>query len=182
MRGRLSADACRFRVWLSQFAKFGALVLIIFSFALASIVSCDNEEKTSCPESWRVTNIARTDNEGNLLEDDPEDWQPRCEGRHGVGESTYLCSSPAYPNPTSEGCTIPYGVGIAGKFTLTILDRRCREIRSIVDQAKLGYNFIVWDLKDDKGNAVQPGIYRARIVTVVDEEIVETWGDIQVVR
>lgn len=52
--------------------------------------------------------IARTTIEGRILDDDPDDWQPRCGSLADMTE--VVCGVPAFPNPTSGPITIRYSL------------------------------------------------------------------------
>ena len=98
--------------------------LLVFAFALSS---CDLNGSDS---------IARTDGEGNIIEDDSGDWNPRCTDSN-EGET---CALPAYPNPVVSGvedCPTCYEfmlpVGLAQASVVRIVARRDTAIQVLVD-------------------------------------------------
>ena len=66
--------------------------------------------------------IARTDADGNVIEDDSRDWNPRC----GSETEGAMCAEPAYPNPlvVSSGAYVvmfkmPVGIPFAQQLRVT---------------------------------------------------------------
>jgi hypothetical protein len=72
-----------------------------------------------------------------------------------------------YPNPFrgGTGTTIHYTVAKAGRVEIMIFDAAGRLVNTIVDQAKLGDNFVVWDGKAKDGRSVASGVYFYQIKT-----------------
>jgi hypothetical protein len=67
-----------------------ALLLALAGLALAG-----------CDSSGDSRDIAETDATGTVLDDDPDDWQPRCSEA-----PTTFCANPAYPNPVPSSGTV----------------------------------------------------------------------------
>ena len=57
--------------------------------------------RSACDATSGARQIAETDADGNVLRDDPDDWQPRCADR-----PTAFCANPAYPNPVTPSGTV----------------------------------------------------------------------------
>ncbi len=72
-----------------------------------------------------------------------------------------------YPNPFrgGAGTTIHYSVAKTGKVEVRIFDVAGRLVNTIVDQADLGDNFVVWDGKGKSGRSVPSGVYFYQINT-----------------
>jgi len=66
-----------------------------------------------------------------------------------------------YPNPFrgGAGTTIHYTVAKPGRVEIRIFDAAGRLVNKIVDQAKLGDNYVVWDGKGANGRRVPSGVY-----------------------
>ncbi len=65
-----------------------------------------------------------------------------------------------YPNPFSRSTVIGYQLPVSCKIVLNIYNFSGQEIRTLVnkDQAE-GKHSVVWDGKNNSGNAVEPGVY-----------------------
>jgi hypothetical protein len=72
-----------------------------------------------------------------------------------------------YPNPFrgGAGTTIHYSVAKAGQVEIRIFDVAGRLVNTIVDQAKLGDNFVTWDGKGKSGYKAPSGVYFYQIKT-----------------
>jgi hypothetical protein len=72
-----------------------------------------------------------------------------------------------YPNPfrSASGTTIHYSVAKAGKVEVRIFDVAGRLLNTVVDQAKPGENFIIWDGTASDGRSVASGVYFYQIMT-----------------
>jgi hypothetical protein len=72
-----------------------------------------------------------------------------------------------YPNPfrSVSGTTIHYSVAKAGRVEVRVFDVAGRLVNTIVDQAKLGENFVVWDGKAGDGRKVASGVYFYQVKT-----------------
>jgi hypothetical protein len=72
-----------------------------------------------------------------------------------------------YPNPFRgvSGTTIHYSVAKEGKVEIRIFDVAGRLVNTIVHQAKLGDNFVIWDGKGSNGRSVASGVYFYQIQT-----------------
>jgi len=71
---------------------------------------------------------------------------------------------PNHPNPFNPSTTIEFTNAKAGKVDLVVYDIMGRKIRELVsEQLQAGSSSVLWDGKDDSGNAVSSGVYFARL-------------------
>jgi hypothetical protein len=97
---------------------------------------------------------------------------------------TALCMQPAAPNPTDGAIRLQFSLPAAGQVSLIVYGRHQghgpREtfvVRTLMDANLVVGSFAVtWDLKDDHGVRLEPGIYRA-VLVAGDEALC---GDIEV--
>ncbi len=65
-----------------------------------------------------------------------------------------------YPNPFNPATTIRFAVPAERGVSLAVYDLLGREVRRLVDDRKqAGYHEVVWDGKDNAGNAAGSGVY-----------------------
>jgi len=101
-----------------------------------------------------------------------------------VPPPTQICMEPAAPNPAEFGTRLQFTVPEAGHVSLIVKHARRLGFeadpgiaRTILDgQLASGTFTIYWDLTDDNGARLEPGLYRA-VLTVGDEALC---GDIEV--
>jgi hypothetical protein len=111
---------------------------------------------------------------------DPNDWG--ClGGGSGSGQPTNLCWGPAFPNPATAAVTLPWTLPEAAMVTLQVYGQddggRAYVVRTLSAEPQVaGWHQVNWDLKDDAGMPVAPGIYRA-MITADGQTLC---GDIQV--
>lgn len=69
-----------------------------------------------------------------------------------------------YPNPFNPETVIPLQTGAHNMATLTIYNISGQAVRTLVDgMLPAGRNEIIWDGRDDRGNAVAAGVYIYRL-------------------
>jgi len=114
---------------------------------------------------------------------DPQDWgcadfggRPRFETIElddvgPVPPPTSLCLREAFPNPAQGATRLQISVPASMHMTLAIYGRsdepgaRARLVRTLIEGTfAAGTHQVLWDLKDDSGVPVAPGIYRAILV------------------
>jgi hypothetical protein len=161
---------------------------------ISIVVSCDEDSEINNTNIVYYTGIVQTDSEGNIIEEDYNDWQPR-ERIGWVYDSLY--SIPAYPNPAGKdsvqidfqslkflGCVIGFTLPRNSLVTIEINDKPDRVVRTLLSESEknVGAYRIAWDLKNDDGNKLPNGIYRVYITAVTDyfNNVIKTYGDIQV--
>ena len=119
--------------------------------------------------------ITETDEVGNIISVDPDDW---CY----AGEPGVYAFLPAYPNPTEGACTITFVLPEAADVSIMItkwVGDPIRIVRRLVNgEYAAGTHTIVWDGRDDDGDWLGADVYRV-LMTAGD---FSCYGDIQVVE
>ena len=65
-----------------------------------------------------------------------------------------------YPNPFSQSTVIGYQLRVSGKVVLKVYNQVGQEIRTLVNENQAeGIHSVIWDGKNNSGNAVDPGVY-----------------------
>ena len=65
-----------------------------------------------------------------------------------------------YPNPFNPSTTIEYSITNDSHVNLSIYNVSGRLIRTLVDEFKVINSYkVIWDGKDDRGNAAASGVY-----------------------
>jgi len=81
-----------------------------------------------------------------------------------VPEDFFLSQN--FPNPFNPETAIRFGLPEDAHVKLVVIDLLGREIRELVDgNMKAGYHSVIWDGRDNAGNAVPSGIYLYQITT-----------------
>jgi hypothetical protein len=101
-----------------------------------------------------------------------------------VGPPPSFCMQPASPNPASGATRLHFALPTATHVTLSVYGRSQghgpREtvvVRELMDaDLQAGQYEVVWDLKDDHGQPLSPGIYRA-VLVAGDEALC---GDVEI--
>ena len=124
----------------------------------------------SGPESpsEKFSGITETDQDGNIISIDPEDWID-VEG---------LDVSPALPNPFSSNILIPFTLTYSDstRVIVRIHSSPTQRVKLLLDSILSPGEFtILWDGRDDQRTPVAPGIYRCFIKAGNSE----TFGDLQ---
>jgi hypothetical protein len=126
---------------------------------------------------------------------DRRDWGCLGDQSHGRGRQTItldgvpvpppadVCMKEAFPNPATTQTALQYTLPEATWLSLVIYGRlgggpkRVALVRTLADGTfAAGVHQALWDLNDDRGSRVPPGIYRA-VLTVNGSSLC---GDIQV--
>jgi hypothetical protein len=70
----------------------------------------------------------------------------------------------SYPNPARDGATITFSLPEAGEASLAVYDMSGRRVATLASGASAaGEREVVWNLTDDGGAAVPPGVYIYRL-------------------
>lgn len=73
---------------------------------------------------------------------------------------------PNFPNPFNPQTTIKYSLSRHGKVKLSIYNLKGQKVKSLVDnQMSSGAHQVIWNGRDDGGNAVSSGVYYYRLET-----------------
>jgi subtilisin family serine protease len=84
----------------------------------------------------------------------------------GAKRAYAFALEPSYPNPTTSDATIAFSlpVGVSGEYAVTIYDLAGRRVRTLDAGASApGRREVVWNLADDAGRDVPPGVYLYRL-------------------
>ncbi|UCH78077.1 MAG: T9SS type A sorting domain-containing protein [Candidatus Coatesbacteria bacterium] len=74
--------------------------------------------------------------------------------------------APSYPNPARTEAVITFALPEAGPARLTVYDVSGRRVATLAEgPAEAGEREVVWDLTDDRGASVPPGVYFYRLET-----------------
>src|SRR5262249_19194868 len=97
---------------------------------------------------------------------------------------TTICMAPAVPNPASAATRLEFALPASAHVILSVYarsqghgPRATTVVRNLVDGTLAAGRFILyWDLSDDHGDRLPPGLYR--VVLVVGDEAL--CGDVEV--
>ena len=97
---------------------------------------------------------------------------------------TVLCMDPAAPNPPDQATRIQFALPASAHVNLSVYGRQQRHgpretlvVRALLDATLAAGRFaLYWDLTDDQGESLAPGLYR--VVLVVGDEAL--CGDLEV--
>lgn len=82
----------------------------------------------------------------------------------GAGPAPALDLAPPAPNPARERARLSFALPRAGDIALEILDVTGRRVRSLAHGHYRADRYVLaWDLRDDAGRPVAPGVYLARL-------------------
>ena len=119
--------------------------------------------------------ITETDEVGNIISVDPDDWCYATE----PGVYAFL---PAYPNPTEGACTLTFVLPEAADVNIMItkwVGDPIRIVRRLVNgEYAAGTHTVVWDGRDDDGDLLGADVYRV-LMTAGD---FTCYGDVQIVE
>ena len=80
-----------------------------------------------------------------------------------VGTPVVLWLSPPWPNPARGAAHWSFTLPVRGPIEIVAFDLAGRRIRSIANEwVDAGQGESSWDLKDDTGRAIAPGVYMVR--------------------
>lgn len=80
--------------------------------------------------------------------------------------ATELAFAPVAPNPVRDVATLAFALPAASSAQLAVYDAQGRRVRTLLDGPRpAGRQAVAWDLRDDGGRTLAPGLYLARLVT-----------------
>lgn len=121
------------------------------------VAACGDEDDPVRAEPETYSGITKTDTEGNVLEDDPDDWR----------NTSFLELRPAYPNPATRPMISVELVTADDASASVVIRTPTSIIRSFSFDTPLGLvHRFTWDQRNDKGVRVPDGIYRVFVSTV----------------
>jgi hypothetical protein len=129
--------------------------------AQPAVSSYDDAAYTTDSTWYAVTAVDRVGNESAATRITPT-WllaagMPAAPGVTFLGRFT--------PNPAYRGATIEYGLAHRGRVSVAVYDLSGRRVRSLVDgEAPAGVTLARWNLRDEGGARVGPGVYFVRMV------------------
>ena len=145
---------------------------------LALFISCG----TTDPATSEISGITRTYENGTVVEVDPDDWRVTV----ASGDPTLWATiAPASPNPATSWCEFNFRVSRPVLLQLYIVNREGEEVRALANDsfATAGDFLVEWDLKDNEGELLAPGLYRA-IISLTDanapDNRITSYGDIEI--
>lgn len=155
-----------------SFIPFIPLLILLLLTPLNSCKKSSESDNDNCIDFTDFDGITNTDANGNVISEDGDDWCPAGQ----VGSITF---GPAYPNPTGSECLIPFNVSLGTQGYIRIYNENQTLIRTL-HNGTFTVNSLnpVWDLADQFGERVGPGLYRA--ILKVDQFC--CYGDIWVLE
>ena len=101
------------------------------------------------------------------------EWLPGVTLVRRRAETRRLAIHNVFPNPSRSSVSFEVGSPRAAGGRLELLDVRGRRVRSLdVGRLPAGLSRLSWDGRDDRGRAVAPGVYYARL-SVGEETVVD---------
>ena len=151
--------------------RYNLIVLIIFA-----LFGC---KKDTSPIGIDFSGISETDEYNLLINDDSDDWRPRCSS----SLSGSYCMLPAFPNPTDSVITFLFYLNHPADVSVNIYDYPNHQIAEIEPaNYPLGFNKIQWVIKDDYGNYLENGLYRTYFIFNINGKDYKSYGDVLVNR
>ena len=160
--------------------------LVVGCILSLSLFSCDKENTlTDKYILEKFEGIAQTDFNGNLIQDDVGDWQPRtCQDSNIVQlrSPKYFCFKPSYPNPTDRFTSIGYALPRRSTVKIEIYSDVTTKIATLItnDTLPSGSFQYYFDFGDTTRKHL-PGIYRCylEMKDLDSNKIYKSFGDIQ---
>lgn len=150
--------------------------LLVSAFAIIQI-GCGGDKGTNSEQGFE--GITQTDEYGQIIYDDLDDWQwdDQTDLVDGGMKPVPYRVYPAYPNPAIGSIGIRFQLPQLSDVELCIINIRGETIRGLVRSRKEGGVYrVVWDLCDEEGCKISPGIYRC----IFKVNGFESYGDIEV--
>ena len=181
-------------------------IVVLAAVASLTLISAAPPHHLAPCLNSQFKGITQTQADGTIIGDpDPQDWgcvqshgvgpgragaaparvrTATTEGGVPVPLPTAVCLEPAAPNPAEFGTRLQFSLPEAGHVSLIVKHARRPGhetddgiVRTIMDtQVMAGVFAVYWDLTDDNGVPLEPGIYRA-ILVIGDQALC---GDIEI--
>jgi hypothetical protein len=108
---------------------------------------------------YKLTSVDVHGNESNVAT-----WYPSNALAVGDGNAAALAFAAPSPNPARGATTLRYTLAAAGHVRLAVFDASGRRVRMLADAAQeAGAHEEAFELADDQGRALPPGLYLARL-------------------
>lgn len=144
-------------------------ILPLLIAGLLLLAACGDDDPIRAKlESY--SGITTTDQNGNVLYNDPDDWQ----------DTSLLDVYPAYPNPAARQIVLTLTTTDDADVSI-VVRTPSSVVRTIGLNTRAGITYsIVWDQRNDEGVQMPDGIYRV-VFSAADsqEKTHTTHGDIQ---
>lgn len=150
-----------------MFRSVRAVLPLLLVAVLA--LGCDEDDPVQV-EQDTYSGITMTDQDGNILDNDPNDWKT----------TSLLIPGPAFPNPAAREIVLPISTTADADVSI-VVRTRFKIVRTIGLSANEGVPYsIVWDQRDDQGEKVPDGMYRVVFSAVAPGgQTHTTHGDVQ---
>ena len=175
---------------MSTLVLWGMALVLSISF----LPACGSSTE---PDDPPISGIARTAENGTLIEDDPTDWLPRLaeSGTGGGGGGGVVVSppvtddplalGPAFPNPTTSKVSLQFALAEKANVRIWVVDSDGNKVQDLIAGNSLvaGQFTIDWEVRDQSGAAlVPPGLYRVYFSARYGQKSTEarSFGDVKV--
>ncbi|MEW6686019.1 MAG: FlgD immunoglobulin-like domain containing protein [Candidatus Edwardsbacteria bacterium] len=163
------------------------LIVLVLITTLLLLVGCSKRFLREPQVFWGIT---KTNEEGDIISADPDDWRSGNESSQNSQDKQQFPSSypiypiptifkigPAYPNPATGQVRIECQLPASAKVCMFIVNEQGKIVRKMmVGKLAPGYYLQIWDIRDEEGNQVPPGIYRCYF----QSKLFESHGDIEI--
>jgi hypothetical protein len=162
---------CRSELYVHIWNSLSLLSLGAFFLIATAVAGCRQEEIVTPPQESAFSGITVTDGSGNVLSNDPDDWNPILEA--GVG------MYPAYPNPCTSfgGFYLEFGLTARDSILITLNDTPSEVVDTIASGA-----FDPGNHQIHVNTGSRQGLYRVYFTVLTSDVMYTTHGDVQVDR
>jgi len=145
--------------------------MLLLFIGILLVWNCTDSNNPNAASAFE--GIVETDSQGTILEDDPDDWQPRCSAQSNAP----LCLKPAYPNPTGAITTLEWTMNDTFMVEFSVSNMPDSTIVFLLkDTLKPGNYQLLWD-----AGGLPDGIYRISINAMNNGVThTETYGDVRI--
>jgi len=127
--------------------------LLAAAVLVLGLPACGGDDGVQPQDPCEYSGITGTDESAIVIgTTDPADWCPEF--------------GPAYPNPAAARVALPFEVTQSGQVVIRISSPDDGLVRTLTEaNLPVGAHVVTWDLRDDNGASVPPGIYCATLQT-----------------